>query len=242
MAIDRAQILNDPGVFGVITLFKLGPDWGRLDPAARKSAADEVKMLVERHWEHVLVQGYLTSGLKASADYFWRVHAYDLAHAQAFLHEFRQTVLGRASECTETLVGVTKPLNYITPDKSAELNRSLQSATFQGSPPRYAIVVPVKKSAEWWNMAPAMRLKEIESHTRSAVPFLVNVDRKLYHSTGLDDLDFITYFETSDLGAFHELMVVLASIPENKYHTRWGSPTVLATIHSVEGMLDAFVG
>ncbi|KAF0164725.1 MAG: hypothetical protein FD157_1889 [Rhodocyclaceae bacterium] len=83
------------------------------------------------------------------------------------------------------------------------------------------------------------RLREMEAHTAPTLAYLVNVKRKLYHSTGIDDTDFITYFETNDLGAFNNLMISLASVPENKYHVRWGSPTVLGTIHSPEEVMKA---
>ena len=73
----------------------------------------------------------------------------------------------------------------------------------------------------------------------STLPYMTNVKRKLYHSTGLDDIDFITYFETNDLLAFHNLMTSLASIPENNYHVRWGDPTTLGSILSPEKVIKA---
>jgi chlorite dismutase len=100
-------------------------------------------------------------------------------------------------------------------------------------------MVPVKKSAEWWNKPEAERLSEIESHTAPTLQYLVNVKRKLYHSTGIADTDFITYFEVEDVGAFNNLMIALAQVPENKYHTRWGNPTVIGTIQSMDAIVKA---
>ncbi|MPM77892.1 Chlorite dismutase [bioreactor metagenome] len=88
-------------------------------------------------------------------------------------------------------------------------------------------------------MSPEERLKEMEVHTTPTLAYLVNVKRKLYHSTGLDDTDFITYFETDDLTAFNNLMLSLAQVKENKFHVRWGSPTTLGTIHSPEDVIKA---
>ena len=188
---------------------------------------------------HVICARLLTRGLTASSDYFFRIHAYDLVATQGLLNDFRKTILGKTSATTETLIGITQPLNYITPEKSTDMSRALTAAAYQGEAPRYAIVIPVKKNADWWNMPAEERLREIETHTLRALPFLVNVRRKLYHSTGLDDLDFITYFETNDLKAFHDLMVSLASIPENKFHVRWSNPTILGTIQSLDSLLVA---
>ena len=231
--VDRAKILSAPGVFGNFSTYKIRPDYYKISNAERKSAAAEVLSVVEKHKDRVIVDAYLTRGFEAQSDYFLRVHSYDMAATQAFLIDFRATRFGIYSDVTEQLVGMTKPLNYVTKDKSPELNAGLTSATYHGEAPRYAFIIPVKKNADWWNLTDAQRLKEIETHTLPTLANLVNVKRKLYHSTGLDDTDFITYFETADLGAFNSLMLALAKVPENKYHVRWGSPTVMGTIQTL---------
>lgn len=239
MTIERSTILTKPGVFGVFTMFKLRPEWNKVPTAERKGAAEEVKKLIEKHKDNVLVDLYLTRGLETNSDFFFRINAYDLAKAQTFMREFRSTTIGKNADVFESLVGVTKPLNYISKEKSPGLNAGLSSASYSGPAPRYVIVIPVKKNAEWWNMSPEERLKEMEVHTTPTLAFLVNVKRKLYHSTGLDDTDFITYFETDDLSAFNNLMLSLASVKENKFHVRWGNPTTLGTIHSPEDVVKA---
>lgn len=239
ITIERSTILTQPGVFGVVTMFKLRPEWNKVSATERMGSAAEVARLIEKHKDNVLVDLYLTRGLKTNSDFFIRINAYDLAKAQTFMREFRSTTIGKNADVSDTLVGVTKPLNYITKDKSPNLNASLSATTYEGDAPRYAIVIPVKKSAEWWNLSFERRLKEMETHTVPTIPYLINVKRKLYHSTGLDDIDFITYFETNDLLAFHNLMTSLASIPENNYHVRWGDPTTLGSILSPEKVIKA---
>jgi chlorite dismutase len=235
--VDRAKILVAPGVFGNFSTYKIRADYYKMSNAERKGAAAEVLAVVEKHKEKVIVDAYLTRGFEAQSDFFLRVHSYDMAATQAFLVDFRATRFGMYSDVTEQLVGMTKPLNYVTKEKSPDLNAGLTAATYQGDAPRYAFMIPVKKNADWWNLTDAQRLKEIEVHTLPTLANLVNVKRKLYHSTGLDDTDFITYFETADLGAFNSLMLALAKVPENKYHVRWGSPTVMGTIQTFENVV-----
>lgn len=237
VAADRAKILVAPGVFGVFSTLKVRPEYYKLSLAERRGAAAEVLAVVDKHKEKVIVDAYLTRGLEVNSDYFLRVHSYDMAAAQNFLVDFRATRFGMYSDVTENLVGMTKALNYITKDKSEGLNAGLTATSYTGEAPRYALMIPVKKSAEWWNQSDAQRLKEIETHTLPTLPYLVNVRRKLYHSTGLDDTDFITYFETADLGAFNNLMISLAKVPENKFHVRWGNPVVLGTIQTFENIV-----
>ena len=235
---DMTKILTAPGVFGNFSTYKVRPDYYKLSMAERKGAAAEVVAVVEKYKDKVKAEAYLTRGFEAQSDFFLRIHSYDMAATQAFLVDFRATRFGMNAEVTENLVGMTKALNYITKDKSPNLNAGLTSATYSDATPRYAFVIPVKKNADWWNLTDEQRLKEMETHTLPTLANLVNVKRKLYHSTGLDDTDFITYFETADLGAFNNLMLALAKVPENKYHVRWGSPTVLGTIQSFDSVVN----
>ncbi|CAH1385540.1 chlorite dismutase family protein [Candidatus Nitrotoga sp. M5] len=239
VTIERSMILTQPGVFGVVTMFKLKPEWDKVPSYERMGSAAEVANLIEKHKDAVLVDFYLTRGLKTNSDFFVRIHAYDLAKAQTFMREFRSTTIGKNAVVSDTLVGVTKPLNYITKEKSPNLNASINAASYIGDAPRFAIVIPVKKSAAWWTLSFEQRLKEMEAHTVPTLAYLTNIKRKLYHSTGLDDVDFITYFETNDLLAFNKLLTSLATIPENNYHVRWGNPTTLGSILSPEDVIKA---
>lgn len=238
MPLDRAKILSTPGTFGVFSTYKVRPEIYRLAAAERKGMAAEVMALVDKHKEKVILDSYLTRGLSAKSDFLLRVNGPDLIAIQNFLVEFRATRFGIYCDVTESLVGFAKPLNYISKDKSPDLNAGLSSASYQGDAPRYAIVIPVKKNAEWWNLSDEQRLKEMETHTAPTLQFLVNVKRKLYHSTGLDDTDFITYFETNDLAAFNNLTLSLVKVPENKYQVRWGNPTILGTIQPLDTVVN----
>lgn len=242
MMADRAKLLTTPGVFGNFSTYKVRPDYMKLPAAERKAAVTEAQMVIDKHKDKVIVDTYLTRGLGASSDYLLRIHSTDMAATQAFLVDWRSTKLGMHSEVTENLVGITKALNYISKDKSPDLNAGLSSATYSDSAPRYVIVIPVKKDAAWWNMSDEQRLKEMEVHTQPTLQYLVNVKRKLYHSTGLADTDFITYFETADLAAFNNLLIALAKVPENTHHVRWGNPTVLGTIQSADVMVKTLSG
>lgn len=235
---DMTKILTAPGVFGNFSTYKVRPDYYKMSMAERKGAAAEVVAVVDKYKDTVKAEAYLTRGFESQSDFFLRVHSYDMAATQAFLLDFRATRFGMYADVTENLVGMTKALNYITKDKSPSLNAGLTGATYTDAAPRYAFIIPVKKNADWWNLSDAQRLKEMETHTLPTLANLVNVKRKLYHSTGLDDTDFITYFETADLGAFNSLMLALAKVPENKYHVRWGSPTVMGTIQSFETVVN----
>lgn len=81
-----------------------------------------------------------------------------------------------------------------------------------------------------------MRL--MKEHTDAAIPYLKTVKRKLYHSNGLDDFDFITYFETENLADFNSLILALQQVKENQHNRRFGNPTLLGTVRSLDEILD----
>jgi chlorite dismutase len=72
------------------------------------------------------------------------------------------------------------------------------------------------------------------------VPYRKTVKRKLYHSTVLNDLDFITYFETAKLENLHSLFLALSKVKEMKHNRRFGHPTLLGTGEAVDQLIKVF--
>ena len=135
--------------------------------------------------------------------------------------------------------GLTKKPTYV-PGFSEQLKTDLTSPSEPGPKP-YAIILPVKKSAEWWGLDRDKQVAMMQEHTAAALPYLKTVKRKLYHSTGLDDLDFITYFETSNLENFHSLVLSLEKVKEFQYVRRLGHPTLLGVLQSVDEVIESLV-
>jgi chlorite dismutase len=80
-----------------------------------------------------------------------------------------------------------------------------------------------------------------QEHTDPTVAYLKTVKRKLYHSSGLDDLDFITYFETAKLDDFNNLVTELLKVKENRHNQRFGEPVLLGTIRPLDEVLEIFL-
>ena len=78
----------------------------------------------------------------------------------------------------------------------------------------------------------------MKEHTEAALPYHKTVKRKLYHSTGLDDMDFITYFETSKLEDFHSLILALEKVKEFQYTRRFGHPIWLGTAKGLDEIIE----
>jgi chlorite dismutase len=83
-----------------------------------------------------------------------------------------------------------------------------------------AAMIPIKKSAAWWNLAQDERraiFEELSHHTAIGLEYLPAVARQLYHSRDLGEpFDFITWFEYApdDAEAFERLLARLRATSE----------------------------
>ena len=235
-AVDREKLLTEPGVYGTFAVFKVDGDWWKLDKAARGAAAAEVKAVFQKHGDHVTTDTYLLRGLSEKADFFVRLHSTEMLNNQNFLVDLMGTTLGKYLINTQTFNGITKKANYV-PGLPEDLKTALKTPPDPGPKP-YVIVVPVRKDAEWWNTSQDARGAMMKEHTDATVAYLKTVKRKLYHASGLDDLDFITYFETAKLDDFNNLIIGLERVKENRHNKQFGSPTLLGTIRPLDEILE----
>ena len=184
MKIDHNKIvaLSEAGVFGQFNTYKINSNYYKLSQAERDEAVKEVEALVKKHSDSVRVDAYLTRGLESESDFLFRVNGYDPSAVQEFLIAFKATSIGRYSDITFAINGITKGLNHTTKEKAPELLDALKSTKYSEKPPRYAFVLPITKNAAWWNKTENEKLALMKDHTIPTLPFLVNVNRKLYHS------------------------------------------------------------
>ncbi len=234
-ALDREKLLSDPGVYGTFAVFQVDEDWWKLDKAARDTAAAEVKGVFQKHAELVTTDTYLLRGLSEKADFFVRVHSTELLHNQNFLVDLMGTALGKHLKNTLTLNGLTKKANYV-PGFPEDLKAVLKTSPDPGPKP-YAIVISIRKDADWWLLDQDARTTMMKEHTAATASYLKTVKRKLYHASGLDDVDFITYFETAKLDDFHNLVLSLEKVKENRHNAQFGSPTILGTVRPLDELL-----
>lgn len=235
-ALDREKLLNDPGVYGTFAVFKVGGDWWKLDRAARTAAASDAKAVFQNHAETLAVDTYLLRGLSDQADFFLRIHATDLLKSQQFLLDLMGTSLGKHLTNTYTLNGLTKTANYV-PGFPDQMKAALKIPSGPGPKP-YAIVIPIRKDTDWWRLDQQARTDLMKEHTEASLPYVKTVKRKLYHATGIEDADFITYFETANLEDFQGLILALDKVQETRHLRRFGHPTLLGTIRPLDEILD----
>jgi chlorite dismutase len=122
------------------------------------------------------------------------------------------------------LRGFTSNVRYATKGEVARL----KSAQPQLDRPqaRCAALIPVKKSAAWWDLAQDERrriFEEASCHTAIGLEYLPAVARRLHHSRDLGEpFDFLTWFEFApeSAAAFDELVTRLRATEEWRYVER----------------------
>lgn len=233
---DRDKLLSEPGVFGTFATFSLGETWVKQDQATRIGQLALLKGVVEQHREKIAVDLYLLRGLSDYGDLMFRVHAPELRDTQHFLLDLQNSAFGKHLKGAGLMHGLTKKANYV-PGFPDQMKADLKGVSEPGLKP-YAIVIPVRKSAEWWALDQDKRAAMMQEHTEATLPYIKTVKRKLYHSSGLDDLDFITYFETSRLEDFHSLILSLEKVKEFQYTRRLGHPTLIGAVKSLDEMIE----
>jgi chlorite dismutase len=233
---DRDKLLTDPGVYGTFAAYSLNDDWARKEGATRIALLTVLKGVVEQHREKLAIDLYLLRGLSDHADILFRVHATELGDIQRFLVDLQGSAFGKQMKVAGIMHGFTKKANYV-PAFPDDIKADLKTASDPGQKP-YVVVIPIRKSADWWALDQDTRAAMMKDHTQAALPYHKTVKRKLYHSTGLDDLDFITYFETSKLDDFHSLILSLERVKEFQYTRRFGHPTWLGTARSLDEIIE----
>jgi chlorite dismutase len=236
-AADREKLLSEPGIYGTFAAFSLDEEWAKEELSTRITQLTALKGVVEQHREKVAIDLYLLRGLTDHADLLFRIHAVELRDTQKFLLDLQNSLFGKHLKTAGVMHGLTKKANYV-PAFPDQMKADLKTASEPGSKP-YVIVIPIRKSADWWGLDQEKRTAMMQEHTEATLPYLKTVKRKLYHSSGLDDLDFITYFETSKLEDFHSLVLALEKVKEFQYTRRFGHPTLLGTVKSLDEMIEA---
>lgn len=129
-----------------------------------------------------------------------------------------------SADAAWTLSGYTSNLRYTTArerDSLAAIQAPLARANA-----RMAALIPIRKNAQWWNMAQDERRQIFEDtsrHIAIGLEYLPAVARRLHHCRDVGEpFDFLTWFEFSPEaeGAFDAMVARLRATDEWRYVER----------------------
>jgi chlorite dismutase len=122
------------------------------------------------------------------------------------------------------LVGVASSLRYTERAEKQQLNAV--QAGLGRSEATSAALIPIRKSAAWWELTQEVRRRIFEDkshHIANSLRFLPQIARQLYHCRDLGGpFDFLTWFEFAPAHAteFEELVAMLRRTEEWAYVER----------------------
>ncbi|MET0706167.1 MAG: chlorite dismutase family protein [Tardiphaga sp.] len=128
------------------------------------------------------------------------------------------------SQTAWQLAGIASHVRYV------ERNEKTALAAVQAGLGRpeatLAALIPIKKSAAWWDLTQEERRRIFEDqshHIAASLKYLPAIARQLYHSRDLGEpFDFLTWFEFAPkhAAAFEELVATLRGTEEWRYVER----------------------
>ena len=120
-----------------------------------------------------------------------------------------------------TLSGVISNIRYVERPEQQEL--TLKQAPLGRSEATMAALIPIRKSAAWWQLTQEERRNIFEKkshHIAEGIRYLPSVARQLYHSRDMGEpFDFLTWFEYAPeySEAFEELVRTLRKTEEWRF-------------------------
>jgi len=125
---------------------------------------------------------------------------------------------------TWILQGFTSNVRYADRNEITKLRAKQEALNRPNS--ICAALIPIKKTAEWWNLSQDERraiFEEQSHHTEIGLRFLPQIARQLHHSRDLGEpFDFLTWFEFSPdyISDFDKLLSNLRATKEWDYVER----------------------
>lgn len=122
------------------------------------------------------------------------------------------------------LTGVPSYVRYVEVPERAELRA--RQAPLGRAEATCAALIPITKSAAWWELAQDERraiFEERSKHISASLKYLPAIARQLYHCRELGEpFDFLTWFEFAPehSGMFDELVAMLRGTEEWRYVVR----------------------
>jgi len=123
-----------------------------------------------------------------------------------------------------TLSGVISNIRYVERPEQQEL--TLKQAPLGRPEATMAALIPIRKTATWWNFTQEERRNIFEKkshHIAEGVKYLPSVARQLYHSRDIGEpFDFLTWFEYAPQHSeeFEELVRTLRQTEEWRHVDR----------------------
>jgi len=214
--------------------YKLDPAFRRLDPTAKRAAADELAGIVNARQEGMLCLSYSLVGLRAEVDFLlWRI-SLRTDDFQAQSRAINHSTLGGYLTQPMNYLAMTKRSMYI--DKVDPFHTAESRTHVIPGKRKYLFIYPFVKTRDWYLLPPSKRQEIMDGHIRTGNKY-PSVKLNTTYSFGLDDQDFVVAFESDEPKDFLDLVMELRETESSKYTVR-DTPIYTCVQKPIEQILD----
>ena len=212
-------------------LFDLGNEFYQL-PAAEQLAAKAAFSTCIKEDKRLIVEAYLTRGLKAHTTFMLWCRGQNPAHVQDLLGQLNRTRLGQYLTLSQTYFGMVRPSIY-----SGRTGKPEQVIQNHEQRLAYFVLYPFTKTHDWYQLELPKRKEIMYEHMNIGVNF-PDIRQCLLYSYGVDDQEFLVSYEMTTLEQFQELVIKLRSTIVRPY-TLSDTPVYTGIYHPLKELMDA---
>jgi chlorite dismutase len=250
---------GDKTIFAFFWLYRVMPEWRRLEAFEREHQRDEFAQALEARTGSLALRGaYSLAGLRHDADLMLWLHGPSMEDAQELAVALRKTGLGAYLESSYTYTGMVPVSRYAPEHRPAFVKDQ--------APRAYLSIYPFVKTHEWYLLPFEQRRGLMAEHGRmgqkhSALPEVrIEVDApnggaavavaeaiaaapsggvlaNTVHSFGLGDQEFVVAFESDDPAAIVHMVEDLRAAEVRRY-TAVDTPIILGRRKELRAALD----
>jgi len=199
------------------SFYKLRPSWYLLSAEQKQSLGAELKALIERWDERLLLVSYSLVGIRADCDLMLWKAADSIEDLHTMGIELATSGIGSYLEASYAYLSLTKRSIYVRDHEHEGSENSRTHISPVGA--KYLFVYPFVKTRAWYNLPMEERQAMMNDHIRIGHKY-PRVRLNTTYSFGLDDQEFVLAFESDYPSDFLDLVMELRETQSSMYTLR----------------------
>lgn len=181
-------------LYALFRLERFWPAWWDTDPATQVEHLNGLQAILTR-FPKVRVDHYLPERSDPPCHFAVRLEAEEQDELLALNRLLDASDFYKYINTVQSMAGRTRPPAYASPTQLRELARTAPPPTLK----RWAFVIPVRRTPDWWHFPEAERQRLVREHVDAGLAYHPFLHRRCYYCEGLDtQQDFVYYIEAND--------------------------------------------
>ncbi|MBM4405465.1 MAG: chlorite dismutase family protein [Chloroflexi bacterium] len=214
-------------------VYRLSPEWRRLDGATRDAGKREFAAVIGEHNDRMMIRPYSLTATRGDADFMLWTVANSLDDFQSLYTGLARTGLGKYATIPYSYFAMTRRSIYI--DKHTHEGQEGARLKIRPGGAKFLFVYPFVKSREWYALPMADRQRMMDEHIAVGHKY-PGIRINTSYSFGLDDQEFVVAFEGDNPSEFLDLVMELRDSQASCYTIR-DTPSFTAAAMPLDQLL-----